>query len=602
MPLTPCSMYYGTAQVLSTKPDVDRGRDCIYSPFSHNIFFDRDQAWGVYNIDLHLNKCAAYVRGPDCRLVGQSNLMEADLLNIDLVSDQHVYFGPLIPHYGHFIVSSLARSWFCSSDESHGINLLYHSDHPIEEHMKNSFMGSFITALGLEPCRFVRPSKLTRFSNLTIPSAAFIEEKMAHEAFLAPMHNIGDRLLKNVEVNRSGRPVYLSKSCMGSGSVTHIKNELEIEAALEDYGLDIVHPQSLSIHDQIRLFSSRSKVLGFVGSAFHNHIFVREPPQIIAITLDDWVNSNLILLDRLNGAESSYLFPKGCIDKMDIPGFQQSRKIIDVRSFVHDLLDASQIARGDIFTFDQSAAAECSAMYSQNVVPDHQGENYLVTLQRLHDELKPKTYLEIGTLNGGTLKLSQASSISIDPKFQITSDVIGQKRQCLFFQIKSDFFFSNYNPVSLLTGHLELSFLDGMHHCEFLLRDFMNAERHSSAKGVIVLHDCLPVEVAMTDRIQNGTPSIMQHRAGWWTGDVWRTLLALKRFRKDLKILCLDASPTGLVIISNLDPNSKDIERNYDAIVSEMMSMDLEKITVEKFLQEVDIRSTTEFNFSHSLL
>ncbi len=602
MPLTPCSMFYGTAEILSSMPSVDYGRECIYSPFSSEIFFDRHETWGIYNIDGHINDSAAYVRGPECHLVGQSRLADIDILNADIVSEHHIYFGPLIPHYGHFLVSSLARAWFYSSFEDDNVRLLCHSDHPVESHMKSSFMGSFIPALGLKACQFARPTKPTRFTNLTVPSAAFIEEKMAYTAFLTPMHNIGDFLLNNSNCKKGRRSVYLSKSRMGTGSVTHISNELEIEAILEGYGVEIIHPQSLSVEEQVRIFSSCDKVLGFVGSAFHNHIFVREPPIITAIALNDFVNSNLIMLDRLNNAESTYLFPKDGIEEIEQKGYQQSRRITDVKSFVDDLLDASKIARGNTFAFDRGVIKESASMYDENVIPDHQGESYLVTLQRLHDELRPKTYLEIGTLNGTTLKLSAASSISIDPKFQIVDDVIGQKPQCFFFQVTSDFFFSNYNPVTLMNDRLNLSFLDGMHRCEFLLRDFINAERHSSPHGVIVLHDCLPVEIPMTDRTQNGTPAILQHRAGWWTGDVWRTLLALKRYRNDLKILCLDASPTGLVIIGKLNPESNQLSEGYEEIVAAMMKMNMEDITINGFLQEIEIRSTATYSSPQALL
>jgi hypothetical protein len=49
----------------------------------------------------------------------------------------------------------------------------------------------------------------------------------------------------------------------------------------------------------------------------------------------------------------------------------------------------------------------------------------------------------------------------------------------------------------------------------------------------------------------------MDHRAGWWTGDVWRAALLLKRRRPDLQITTVDAFPTGLVLITNVDPSSR---------------------------------------------
>lgn len=54
-----------------------------------------------------------------------------------------------------------------------------------------------------------------------------------------------------------------------------------------------------------------------------------------------------------------------------------------------------------------------------------------VFLNRPHSILKPNTYLEIGALNGNTLKIAECAAISTDPAFQISSDVPGRHdRRC----------------------------------------------------------------------------------------------------------------------------------------------------------------------------
>ena len=58
------------------------------------------------------------------------------------------------------------------------------------------------------------------------------------------------------------------------------------------------------------------------------------------------------------------------------------------------------------------------------------GTFYQTFLKRVHSALRPKTYFEIGTLNGDTLKLASCASISVDPSFQISSDVLGNKPAC----------------------------------------------------------------------------------------------------------------------------------------------------------------------------
>ena len=598
MSFIPCSNLFGKAAIVQDDPAVEINIDCVYRPFSSDVFFDQDRNWGIYNLDGRINSQAAYVRGENLSLVGQSSFLSNDVDGIDVIEDEHVYFGPLIPHYGHFLVTSLARAWYLSVLDRKHSKFLCHSDHPVDAHLRGShYMAAFMTALGLEPGQLTRPERATRFRKLTIPGAAFLEQTCAHVVFATSMHQIGDALRPKAQ-GGEGRPVYLSKSRVGRHSVAHVTNEREIESLLHDRGIDIVYPEHLTITQQIGIFERTKIVLGFVGSALHTHVFVRQPPKIIGVALDSFVNSNLVILDRLNQADSNYYYPEGNIVPNDVEGFSVSRTIKDPQKFVDSLLEAAQLPSGRIYVHHTSANKEPgnSSMHDENCLEDHTGDDYKFLLARLHQELSPRAYLEIGTLTGGTLKLSSSPSIAIDPKFGITSDVIGAKERCLLYQVSSDDFFANFDPQQLLGGPLDFCFLDGMHHCEFLLRDFMNAERHSAPTGVIALHDCLPIEIPMTDRTQNGTPPVMPHRGGWWTGDVWRTVLALAKYRPDLRVLCLDAAPTGLVLVSNLDPASRTLASNYDHVVADMLAMELKDMTIAGFFRKVNVTQTQAFS------
>lgn len=180
----------------------------------------------------------------------------------------------------------------------------------------------------------------------------------------------------------------------------------------------------------------------------------------------------------------------------------------------------------------EAVPAENSAAALDIVAPDLSGEQYLKVLGRLHKELSPKTYLEIGTSSGDSLALATCASIAIDPKFRIINTAsITNKPMCALYQQTSDDFFSNFDPTKIFGRPIDFAFLDGMHHCECLLRDFINTEKFCDQNSTISLHDCVPVEVAITSRDGKGE-SQAQHRKGWWAGDAWRTVWALKRYRR----------------------------------------------------------------------
>jgi hypothetical protein len=207
------------------------------------------------------------------------------------------------------------------------------------------------------------------------------------------------------------------------------------------------------------------------------------------------------------------------------------------------------------------------------LAPELNGTFYLSCLAQIHAKITPRSYLEIGTLNGKTLALSRSPSVAIDPTFRITEPIPGAMPSLFMFQGTSDRFFEAHDPRMLLNGPVDLAFLDGMHLFEFLLRDFINTERSCHRGSMVVLHDCVPPELEMTGRNMRQVQERPNSRyPGWWTGDVWKTVDILMRHRPDLEIIALNAPPTGLVVIRNLDASSSVLKDNYGDIVNEVNS------------------------------
>ncbi|PTM99698.1 methyltransferase family protein [Rhodovulum imhoffii] len=209
------------------------------------------------------------------------------------------------------------------------------------------------------------------------------------------------------------------------------------------------------------------------------------------------------------------------------------------------------------------------------------GQHYLEFLADMHQSLKPEWYLEVGTRSGVSLALSSARSVAVDPQFAITEEIVGKKPQLHLFQQTSDEFFESGELERLSVG-FDLAFLDGMHLYEFLLRDFMNAERYMASGGHIVLHDCLPWKASMTGR------DWRRAIGKAWTGDCWKLVPILQRYRQDLKVEIYDAATTGLVVVSNLAPGNTVLKERYEEIVAEYDEVD----TLEEIVGGFDVIPT----------
>ena len=213
------------------------------------------------------------------------------------------------------------------------------------------------------------------------------------------------------------------------------------------------------------------------------------------------------------------------------------------------------------------------------------GTYYIDFLKFLHNELKPASYLEIGTSEGHSLSFVTCDSVAVDPKFAISSDVIVNKRRIFFFQESSDDFFLDFPFASIFPDGFDLIFIDGMHRFEFALRDFMNSEKNAGKRSLILLHDVLPQNERIARRVfvpgEEGDET-----KDWWVGDVWKVIPILKKYRGDLKIIYFDSPPSGLTACYNLDPSSSVLESNYYDILESYR-----KLTFEEYSQEAMFNS-----------
>lgn len=209
--------------------------------------------------------------------------------------------------------------------------------------------------------------------------------------------------------------------------------------------------------------------------------------------------------------------------------------------------------------------------------------HYLSWLKEAHEILKPGVYFEIGTESGVSLSLASCESFAVDPDFKVTTDVVGKKPALYMYRGTSDSFFDDA-ILAKMERRVDLAFLDGMHLFEYLLRDFINTESNASANALIVMHDCVPVSEVMAARIWD------KSQTRNWTGDVWKLIPILRRYRPDLDIRVIDAAPTALVLVRKLDPSNDVLRANYDRILAEFTPLTLGGFGLANFLACADLQ------------
>lgn len=182
-------------------------------------------------------------------------------------------------------------------------------------------------------------------------------------------------------------------------------------------------------------------------------------------------------------------------------------------------------------------------------------------LAALHVLLKPATYLEIGVQHGLSLRLANCQAIGVDPSPQVGSPL---GPNAYIVQETSDVFWTR-TDAQALAGQLDLAFIDGMHLVEFVVRDFRGVEALAHPGTVVVMDDVLP---------RNHAEAARRQCPGDWTGDVWKIHEILSIRRPDLTVTLVDTQPTGLLVVTGLDPASRVLHDGYDEIVGRWVTDD----------------------------
>jgi hypothetical protein len=126
-------------------------------------------------------------------------------------------------------------------------------------------------------------------------------------------------------------------------------------------------------------------------------------------------------------------------------------------------------------------------------------------LNKLAKRISAVSYLEVGTASSSNFPDVQVQNkIGVDPNPRSRNATV---------QMTSDAFFAQ-NEVMF-----DLVFIDGLHKCEQVYKDIMNANKFLKSGGVIMCHDMNP-----TSRIKQAVPREQSN----WNGDCWKAWVKIR--------------------------------------------------------------------------
>jgi hypothetical protein len=205
-----------------------------------------------------------------------------------------------------------------------------------------------------------------------------------------------------------------------------------------------------------------------------------------------------------------------------------------------------------------------------------------------------KNYLEIGCRTGGSfLPINAHNKIAVDPEFKIPFQlkvkwILKNPFNLLnkYFSVDSDMFFSQEKKYLKKIGNIDVVLVDGLHTFKTSLNDVLNSLQYLNKDGIIIMHDCFPKhELAALPLNIYGSIDAMKKIEGWggdWNGDVWKTIVYLRRMLSAYLEICVLDSDHGLGIIRpkiNFDKKQLLIDETVFLEIDKLSYKDLVKDT-----------------------
>ena len=326
------------------QPAIEVHDDVLYGPI-HDYTWNDDPLWGIYGRDGTLVDAAAYYRGPGKAHIGQSLRLDLPPDPDDAGDETFLYGGLLIEHFGHFTLSSISRFWPFAHPALKGdvqsLRILCHGTFGPEKWWSFPYIREPLLALGITQDRLHRFDRPTRIRRLIVPRPAFEEHNFIHTEYRHLMRTIGSTLLPDPPPPRTG-PAYLSRArypWITQGWV----DEADLASRLSALGIPVIHPEDLTLAEQVQVFNTHEVVIGAIGSAFHAAAYAAQPGTLLLLSPSPVVNPNFAMLDQVLGLRSHYVAVDSKLIQIGAPGRIHTRfRINDLPGFTRDLLHLVQ--------------------------------------------------------------------------------------------------------------------------------------------------------------------------------------------------------------------------------------------------------------------
>lgn len=223
--------------------------------------------------------------------------------------DREVLFiGDLYSVYGHAITDNLKKIWYFQTEEckkllANGVVLVCITFHGQK---LDDYVFQLLELAGLVNVDQVEVvDRITRFKKVYVPDNSMVLEngiRCYTSEFKSTIKLIKDSVDK--ENFSCYDKIYLSRTAIRQNRDF---GEQEVESLFKKQGFEILHPEKLSIKEQISIFSHCCCMAATVGSVSHSAIFCRDGIELIVLQKSNYINGYQLMIEHMVDAKVTYI-------------------------------------------------------------------------------------------------------------------------------------------------------------------------------------------------------------------------------------------------------------------------------------------------------
>lgn len=238
----------------------------------------------------------------------QSQLYQFEENQVEYVDEEVLFLGNLYSVYGHAITDNLKKVWFLYTEEfqhlmSKGVKLIYITFHGQE---LESYVFDIFRLAGCDVLKAKKIDGITKFRRIYIPDNSMV---LSHgrRLYTIEFKQIIERIKKSVSQRQYPiyDKVYLSRTAIKQ---KRDYGELGVERLFEKVGgYTILHPEKLSIEEQVYITSHCKSLAATVGSVSHSAIFCAPQTQLIVLQKANYINGYQVMIEHLAEGRVIYI-------------------------------------------------------------------------------------------------------------------------------------------------------------------------------------------------------------------------------------------------------------------------------------------------------